>query len=78
MRVARALDAVALQRAEVVGVAELAAKLLEDLPVAAFALAAERVAQMTPQILGDLVVVQQRVVDVQEVDDLRHVYRVIG
>ena len=41
---ARPLETVALQRAQVIGVPEFLAKLLEDLPVAAFALIAERVA----------------------------------
>ena len=67
---ARALDAVSLERTEIVRVPELAAKVLENLPVAALALGAERVAKMTPQILDDGVVVQQCVVDVQQVDDV--------
>src|SRR5205823_198511 len=48
-RVARVLDAVPLQRAEVVGVAELSAQLLEDLPVALGPRLAERLDQMTFQ-----------------------------
>ena len=46
VRIARTLDAVALQRAEIVGVAELGPELLEDLPVALLALGAERVDQI--------------------------------
>src|SRR5205823_12257711 len=67
-RVARVLDAVPLQRAEVVGVAELSAQLLEDLPVALGPRLAERLDQMTFQIREDGVVVEQRVVDVQQED----------
>src|SRR5262245_46702556 len=72
VRIARALDAVALQRTEVVGVAQFRAKLLEDLPVAPLAVGPRRLQEMTPQIGDHRVVVEQRVVDVEQKDDVAH------
>ena len=69
VRVARVLDPVALQRAEVVGVAELLAQLLEDLPVALLPLVADLALEVAPHVGDDVVVVDQRVVDVEERDD---------
>src|SRR5207245_9229330 len=66
LRVARPFDAISLQRAEVVGVAEPAAKLFEQIPVAPLAVLAKGVALMAAQILGDRVVVEERVVDVEQ------------
>ena len=66
------LDAVPLQRAEIVGVPEFAPQLLEDLPVAPVALGSERLDQVTAQIVDDRVVVEQRVVDVEEKDGICH------
>jgi hypothetical protein len=64
-RVARVGEPEALKRAQVVGVAELLAQLLEELPVALLAPLAERLGQVRTQVGGDRVVVEQRVVDVQ-------------
>ncbi len=50
--IARVLDAVALQRAEIVGIPELAAQLLEELPVPARALLAEVGDEMLLEIGG--------------------------
>ena len=69
-RLAWMLDAVPLQRAEIVRVAELGPELLEDLPVALLTLGADRVDQMTAQILDHRVVVEQRVVDIHQKDDV--------
>src|SRR5438270_1783791 len=66
MRVAQVLDAVALERAEVIGVAKLGPELFEDLPVALLALAAEGGLQVAPQILLDPIVVEQGVIDVEQ------------
>ena len=72
MRIARTLDAVPLQRAQIIGIPEFAPQLFEDLPVTTLALLAECGDQMTAKILDDRVVVQQCVVDVQEEDSVGH------
>ena len=72
-QVARALDAVALQGAEVVGVAELGPQLLEDRPVVGAAVGADLGVEVPAQVLGDPIVVEQRVVDVEEEDDVHPV-----
>ena len=72
LRIARLLDAITLQRAEIVRVSELAAQLLEDGPVAALALDAERVDQMPLQIVDDAIVVEKSIVDVDEEDGVVH------
>ena len=74
-QVARAGVAIALQRAEVVGVAELGAQLLEELPVVGAAVLADLGVEMRAQIGGDAVVVEQRVVDVEEEDDVHAALR---
>ena len=71
-RLARMLDAIPLQRAEIVRVTELGPELLEDLPIALLTLDAERVDQMTAEILDHRVVVEQRVVDVEQKDGIGH------
>jgi hypothetical protein len=60
-----------LQRAEVVRIAELLAEQLELVPVALLTLRAEFVGQVAPQVGGDAVVVEQRVVDVEQEDGVR-------
>src|SRR5207253_322771 len=69
MGIPRVLDPVALQRAQVVGVAELGAEVLEDGPVACFGLGTDLAPEIAPQVRGDAVVVDERVVDVEEEDD---------
>ena len=64
------VGAVALQRAEVVGVAELAAQRLELDPVAIGARDAELAHEVLAQVGDDAVVVEQRVVDVEQEDDV--------
>jgi len=64
-RLARVGEAEALERAEVVGVPELRAQLLEELPVALLALLAEGLGEMRAEVAGNSVVVEQRVVDVE-------------
>src|SRR5262249_22951000 len=69
-RVARVLDAVALQRPEVVAVAQLDEQLLEDGPVAVAAVRAELRGEVALDVGLDAVGVQQGVVDVHEEDDV--------
>jgi hypothetical protein len=64
-RLARVGEAEALERAQVVGVSELRAQLLEELPVALLALLAEGLGEMRAEVAGNSVVVEQRVVDVE-------------
>ena len=74
--IARVLDPVALQRAQVVGVAELGAQRLEDRPVALLQHGPDRAREVTLEIGGDPIVVEQRVVDVEQEHDpisIRHV-----
>ena len=63
------VGAVALQRAEIVGIAEFLPELLEMRPVKLAGLA-ELAGQVLAQIVGDAVVVEQRVVDIQKKDDV--------
>src|SRR5262249_15007568 len=65
----RVLHAVALQGAEVVGVAQLGPQLLEQGPVALLPLGPEGGGQVGAQVGGHPVVVQQGVVDVEQEDD---------
>ena len=64
-RVTRVGEAKALERAQVVGVAELHAQLLEELPVAFLAFLAEGRGEVLAQVGGHRVVVEQGVVDVE-------------
>jgi hypothetical protein len=68
VRVVGVLDAVALEGAEVVGVAQFGAQLFEDDPVAPGALAPYLALQEAPEVAGDPVVVEQGVVHVEEED----------
>jgi hypothetical protein len=65
-------DAVALERAEIVGVAELGAELFEDFPVALLTLRADLLFQMVLEVVRNAVIVEQGVVDVEEEDEVRH------
>ena len=65
----RERDPEALQRAEVVGVSERVTEALELVPVVLLALFPELCAQVLPKVLDDTVVVEQRVVDIEQVDD---------
>ncbi|MBN8904693.1 MAG: HAD-IC family P-type ATPase, partial [Rhodospirillales bacterium] len=71
-RVVHRLDAVAFQRAEIVGVAEFAAELLENGGVAVGRGLAEMVGEVGAQLALHAVVVDQRVVHVEQEDDLVH------
>src|SRR5438094_10509142 len=69
MGIARVLYAIALERAEVVGVAELGAERLADRPVSLLPLRPDLARQVALQVGGDAVVVDERVVDVEQEDD---------
>src|SRR5690606_4576233 len=66
--IARPLDAVALQGAEIIGVAALGAQLLEDLPIAPLSLPADLGDEVRAKVGGDRVVVEERVVNVDQRD----------
>ena len=68
--IAGIFDAIALQRTEVVGVAELAAQRFENGKVSLLTLGPERSRQMALEVGHDAVVVEQCVVDVEEKDNL--------
>ena len=65
------IEPIALQCAEVVGIAEFDAQGLEDFPIAVGAGCAEFTHQVTAQVGDDAVAVQQRVVHIQQKHDVR-------
>src|SRR5271166_6311379 len=69
MAVVRIFNAVTLQCAEIVRIAELDPQLLEDGPVALLALFADLAREMMPEVVGDAIVVKQRIVHVEEKHD---------
>jgi hypothetical protein len=71
VRVVRVREPEPLQRSEIVRIAELVAEPLELVPVALLALRSELLGQITPEVVGDPVVVEQRVVDVKQEDGVR-------
>ena len=66
------LSAVALEGADIIGVAELGPQLVEDRPIAVARGASVALLEMLAQILLDAVVVDQRVVDIEEEDQIIH------
>ncbi|NNG47860.1 MAG: hypothetical protein HKM86_12225 [Deltaproteobacteria bacterium] len=66
MGVSRVFDPVALEGAQVVGVAQLHAELLEDCPVPLLALVADLLCEVTLEIAGYPVIVQQRIVHIEK------------
>ena len=72
MRVARVPQTVALQRPEIVRISKLVAKRLEQLPVLLLTLVSELAVDVPHQVRDDAVVVEQRVVDVEQCDDGMH------
>ena len=69
VRGARMLSAVTLQRAEVIGVAELGSELLKSPPILLRTLRADFIGEVPLQVCCNAVVVQERVVDVEQKDD---------
>ena len=65
------LGAVLLQRAQVVGIPELLAQPLEDGPVLLSGLVPDGLVEVAPQVGNDSVVVEERVVDIQQENDRR-------
>ncbi len=65
-------DAIALQRAEIIRIAEFLAQLLEDRPIAVMGVFAIFPLQIIAEVLGDAVIVDQRVVDVEQKTDVGH------
>src|SRR5262249_64304 len=63
------LDAVALEGAEVVGIAELASKLLEESPIALLSLRADELSQVSLEISRYAIVVENRIGDIDEKND---------
>jgi hypothetical protein len=61
-----AFEAIALEGSKVVGVTEFGAELLEDLPIAVGRAGADFVLEMALEIGGDAIVVDKRVIDVEE------------
>jgi hypothetical protein len=68
LRVARHFNAIALEGSEVIGIAEFGAELLEELPVAFGRRRAHLIFEMALEIGGDMIVVDQCVVDIEEED----------
>ena len=66
MRLARILGPVTLKRAQVIRVSQLRAQLLKDLPISLLVLTANRPLEVTLQINYHPIVIQQRVIDVEE------------
>ena len=66
LRIAQVLEPVALQRAQVVGVAELGPELFEDRPVALRRGRAGQLVEVVVELRLDDVVVEERVVDVEQ------------
>jgi hypothetical protein len=66
LRLAGALDAIALEGSEVIGITEFGAELLEDLPVAVGGAGADFGLEMALEIGGDAIIIDERVVDVEE------------
>jgi len=69
-RIVHVAEAVALQRAQIVRVAQLGAQRFEDCPVAIAARDAELALEMTPEIVLHAVVVEQRVVTIEQKHDV--------
>ena len=69
VRITRVLDAVSLQGAEVIGIAEFHAQPFKDSPVTALSLGPECLCEMPLQVGDDPIVVEQGVVDIQQEDD---------
>src|ERR1700742_1209334 len=63
------LDPIALEGAEVVPVTQFSEQILENFPVSVPAGGAELALQMDPDVPLDVVIVEERVVDVDQEDD---------
>src|SRR4051812_871386 len=70
MRVARESRAVHLERAEIIGVAECGADVLEDSPISLLALMPDLTLEMIPEVGRNAVVVEKGIIDVEEEDEI--------
>ena len=68
--IAGILCPVALQGAEIIGIAELGAELLEECPVSLLPLMADLFLQMVLKVSGDTVVIEQSVINIEKKNDL--------
>ena len=66
MNILRVLDPEALESAEVIAVTQLCEQLFEDRPVSVARSGAELTFKVSLQVILDMVVVEQRVVDVDQ------------
>src|SRR5262249_59366756 len=73
MRLARMPQAISLECAEVVRVAELGAELFENLPVLLLRCFTDCLGQMPFQIRGNAIVIEKGVVDIEQEDHALHV-----
>src|SRR4026209_1887684 len=71
MRVARVLSAVPLKSPQVIRIAQLPSQLFEDRPVSFLPLVADFALKITPQVFCYPIVVQQRIIHVEEKDNVR-------
>src|SRR6267154_3921066 len=69
--VPRIFYAIALQRSQIVRIPEFGAQLLEDFPVALRTGRAYFAGEVLLEIVGDLVVIEERIVYVKKEDDFR-------
>ena len=73
--IAGILQAIALQGAEIIGVAKFGAQLLKNIPVNLLALRTDLLLEVALEISGDAIVIEQGVVDVEEEDEAGHKVR---
>ena len=71
-RIVQIVEPVTFERAEIVGIAEFRPQRLEDRPVAVAGVRAEGRCEMRAEVVLDPVIVQQRVVDVEQEDNVVH------
>src|SRR6188472_301404 len=69
MWLVRLLTAVALQCAQIIGVTQFSPQLLEDAPITVCPFAPDLLFQMTLDVLGHAIVIQQGVVDIEQEHD---------
>jgi hypothetical protein len=70
--IARVFQTIALESAKIIRIAQLSADLLKEVPVMLLALRANLLLQMALEIGGDMVIIEQRIVDVKEENDFGH------
>ena len=63
------LQAIALQSAKIIGITKLAPQIFKNLPIIVLAIGTKFLDQMLPEMHFDMIVIQQRVIDIEEKDD---------